>query len=144
MLHEVQPRNKQDVGKRLAAIALANNYGEKIVPCGPIYQSMNVSGNKIKISFTQIGSGLWIKDKYGYLKGFEIAGADQKFQYAKAWIEGNDVVVSADAISSPVAVRYGWADNPEDINLYNKEGFPASPFRTDTWKGITTEEKFKF
>ena len=105
---------------------------------------MSVSGNKIKISFTQTGSGLWIKDKYGYLKGFEIAGADQKFQYAKAWIEGNDVVVSAEAVSSPVAVRYGWADNPEDINLYNKEGFPASPFRTDTWKGITVDQKFSF
>jgi sialate O-acetylesterase len=142
--NDIHPRNKQDVGKRLAAIALANNYGEKIVSSGPVYQSMSVSGNKIKISFTQTGSGFWIKDKYGYLKGFEIAGADQKFQYAKAWVEGNDVIVSAEAVSSPVAVRYGWADNPEDINLYNKEGFPASPFRTDTWKGITTEAKFNF
>ena len=84
-----------------------------------------------------------VKDKYGYLKGFEIAGADQKFNYAKAWLEGNDVVVSADIMITPVAVRFAWADNPEDANLFNKEGFPAVPFRSDTWKGITENSKFK-
>ncbi|MEY4930902.1 MAG: hypothetical protein RI909_1626, partial [Bacteroidota bacterium] len=87
--------------------------------------------------------GLLVKDKYGYLKAFEVAGADQKFYYAKAWMEGNEVVVSCDAVEQPIAVRFAWADNPEDANLFNKEGFPAVPFRTDTWKGITEAGRFK-
>lgn len=141
---DIHPRNKQDVGKRLAAIALNKVHGKNNVYSGPVYQSMKVEGNKIRISFTQTGSGLMVKDKYGYLKGFEIAGADQKFHYAKAWIEGNEVVVASDEVTAPVATRYGWADNAEEDNLFNKEGFPASPFRTDVWKGITTESKFSF
>jgi len=141
---DIHPRNKQDVGKRLAAIALNKVYGKNNVYSGPVYQSMKAEGNKIRVAFTQTGSGLMAKDKYGYLKGFEAAGADQKFHYAKAWIEGNEVVVSSDEVSAPVAVRYGWADNAEEDNLFNKEGFPASPFRSDTWKGITTESKFSF
>ena len=76
-------------------------------------------------------------DKYGYLKGFSIAGSNKEFHWAKAYLEGNKVVVYSNDVSSPVAVRYGWADNPDDVNLYNKEGLPASPFRTDDWKGIT-------
>ena len=141
---DIHPRNKQDVGKRLAAIALNKVYSKNNVYSGPMYQSMKVDGSKIRITFTQTGGGLMVKDKYGYLKGFEVAGADQKFHYAKAWIEGNEVVVSVDAVTTPVAARYGWADNAEEDNLFNKEGFPASPFRTDTWKGITTESKFTF
>ncbi len=141
---DIHPRNKQDVGKRLAAIALNKVHGKNNVYSGPMYQSMKVEGNKIRISFTQTGSGLMVKDKYGYLKGFEIAGADQKFHYAKAWIEGNEVVVASDEVTAPVATRYGWADNAEEDNLFNKEGFPASPFRTDVWKGITTDSKFSF
>lgn len=141
---DIHPRNKQDVGKRLAAIALNKVHGKNNVYSGPVYQAMKVEGNRIRISFTQTGSGLMVKDKYGYLKGFEIAGADQKFYYAKAWIEGNEVVVSSDGVTAPVAVRFGWADNAEEDNLFNKEGFPASPFRTDVWKGITTESKFSF
>ncbi len=140
---DIHPRNKQDVGKRLAAIAFNKVYGQNNVYCGPAYQSMNVEGNKVRLSFTHVGSGLLIKDKYGYLKGFEVAGSDQKFFYAKAWIEGNEVVVAADAVANPVAVRFAWADNPEDANLFNKEGFPALPFRTDNWKGITEEAKFR-
>jgi sialate O-acetylesterase len=103
---------------------------------------MKVDGNKIRVSFTQTGSGLLVKDKYGYVKGFEIAGADKKFNYAQAQIDGNEVVVFADAVASPVAVRFAWEDNPEDANLFNKEGFPACPFRTDDWKGITAEVKY--
>jgi sialate O-acetylesterase len=78
-----------------------------------------------------------VKDRYGYLKGFTIAAADKKFVWAKASIEGNDVIVSCKSVKNPVAVRYGWADNPDDVNLYNREGFPASPFRTDDWPGVT-------
>ena len=109
---------------------------------GPVYKAINVEGKKIRVSFTNVGGGLMVKDKYGYLKGFEVAGSDQKFRYAKAWLEGNDVVVSCDEISNPVAVRFAWADNPEDANLFNKEGFPASPFRSDSWQGITVAGKF--
>ena len=141
---DIHPRNKQDVGKRLAAIALNQAYGQKNIFSGPTYKSMTTEGNKIRLSFTNVGSGLMVKDKYGYLKSFEIAGQDQKFHYAKAWVEGNEVVVSSDKVAAPVAVRFAWADNPEDANLYNVEGFPASPFRTDTWKGITEKAKFTF
>jgi sialate O-acetylesterase len=141
---DIHPRNKQDVGHRLAVIALNQLYNKKQVDSGPVYQSMVVEGNKIRVRFTSTGSGLMAKDKYGYLKGFEIAGADQKFHYAKAWIEGNDIVVSNEAVNNPVAVRFAWADNPDDANLFNKEGFPAVPFRTDTWKGVTVDRKFKF
>ena len=140
---DIHPRNKQDVGKRLAAIALNQLYNTRVVDGGPMYQSMNVEGNKIRLTFTSTGSGLLVKDKYGYLKGFEVAGADQKFYYAKAWTEGNEVVVSCEAVPQPVAVHFAWADNPEDANLFNKEGFPAVPFRTDAWKGITEAGKFK-
>ncbi len=140
--NDIHPRNKQDVGKRLAAIALNRIYKVNQVDGGPTYQSMKVEGNKVRISFTQTGSGLMVKDKYGYLKGFQVAGSDQKFHFAKAWTEANEVVVSCDAVSQPIAVRFAWADNPEDANLFNKEGFPAVPFRTDTWKGITEGNKF--
>ena len=81
-------------------------------------------------------------DKYGYLKGFEMAGADSIFHFAKASIEGEEVIVSCDSVNGPVAVRYGWADDAGEGNLYNKDGYPASPFRTDQWKGITEEEKY--
>ena len=140
--NDIHPRNKQDVGKRLAAIALNKVYAQGNEYSGPVYKTMNIEGSKIRISFTHVGGGLMVKDKYGYLKGFELAGADQKFYYAKAWIEGSDVVVSSDLVPSPVAAHFAWADNPEDANLFNKEGYPASPFRTDTWKGITTDAKF--
>jgi sialate O-acetylesterase len=134
---DIHPRNKQDVGLRLALAALKTTYGKDIVYSGPVYQSMKVDGNKIVVSFTNIGSGLITRDKYGYVKGFAIAGADKKFVWAKAHIEGNTVVVYSDAVKNPVAVRYAWGNNPDDASLYNKELLPASPFRTDTWLGIT-------
>jgi sialate O-acetylesterase len=134
---DIHPRNKQDVGLRLALAALKTTYGKDIVYSGPVYQSMKIDENKIVLSFTNTGSGLITKDKYGYVKGFAIAGADKKFAWAKAHIEGNTVVVYSDAVANPVAVRYAWADNPDDASLYNKEMLPASPFRTDTWPGKT-------
>lgn len=140
---DIHPRNKQDVGTRLAAIALDQYYKKERICQGPTYQGMRKEGNKIVLSFTQTGSGLSTNDKYGYLKGFEIAGADQRFQYAKAWIEGDKVVVFQDGITDPMAVRFGWADDAGENNLFNKEGFPASPFRTDNWKGVTEANRFK-
>ena len=83
------------------------------------------------------------RDKYGYLKGFEIAGADQRFHYAKAVVQGDAVVVHADSVPAPVAVRYAWADDAGEANLYNKEGFPAVPFRTDSWKGVTEGVRYR-
>jgi sialate O-acetylesterase len=139
---DIHPKNKQDVGKRLAAIALHNIYGESDEYSGPMYASMTTEGNKVRISFSHTGSGLIVKDKYGYIKGFEIAGPDRIFHYAKAAIDGNTIVVYADDVTSPVAVRYGWSDDAGDDNLFNREGFPAAPFRTDDWPGITEKAKY--
>jgi sialate O-acetylesterase len=132
--NDIHPKNKQDVGKRLALWALAKTYDKNIVYSGPIYKSMKVDGNKLILDFDHVGGGLVAKDDS--LKGFAIAGEDKKFVWADAKIEGNKVVVSSDKVAAPVAVRYAWADNPV-CNLYNKEGLPATPFRTDTWRGVT-------
>lgn len=141
---DIHPTNKQDVGKRLAAIALNNVYNKEVVFSGPTYKSVDIKDNQIILSFDNIGSGLMTPDKYGYLKGFEIAGTDKIFHYAKAYISNNKVFVYHDEIKNPVSVRYGWADDAGDCNLYNEEKFPASPFRTDDWKGITENEKYQF
>ena len=139
---DIHPKNKQDVGLRLAAIALHNDYNKDIVFKGPTYESMQVKDQEIIISFKNIGSGLLVRDKYGYLKGFEIAGADNKFYYAKAYVKDNKVIVFNDVVLNPKAVRYGWADDAGDSNLYNKENFPAVPFRTDNWDLITKDVKY--
>jgi sialate O-acetylesterase len=139
---DIHPKNKQDVGKRLAVVALNKTYGMQNVYNGPQYKSMKVEGNKVVIDFNKTGGDLFTNDVYGYLKGFEVAGPDKKFYYARAFIQGDEVIVSCDSVSQPVAVHYAWADYPGDANLYNKEGFPAEPFRTDSWKGITGDAKY--
>jgi sialate O-acetylesterase len=127
--NDIHPLNKEDVGKRLALAAKKLAYGdEEVVYSGPIYKSMKKDGNKVILSFTNTGSGLITKGG-DELKHFAIAGTDREFVWAKAKIEGRKVIVWNDDIPTPVAVRYGWADNPEGANLYNKEGLPASPFR---------------
>jgi sialate O-acetylesterase len=136
---DIHPKNKQDVGKRLALWALANTYSKDVVYSGPIYKSMEKRGNKVLLSFNHVGGGLVAKGGEP-LKGFAIAGADHKFFWADAKIEGDRVVVSSEKVVEPVAVRYAWADNPV-CNLYNKAGLPASPFRTDTWPGVTASSK---
>jgi sialate O-acetylesterase len=136
---DIHPKNKQDVGKRLALWALGNSYGKKIVYSGPLYKSMKVEGGKVILSFDHVGGGLIAKGEEP-LKGFAVAGADKKFVWADAKIEGAAVVVSSEAVVAPAAVRYAWADNPI-CNLYNKEGLPASPFRTDDWPGLTVDAK---
>jgi len=144
----LHPRNKQDVGLRLALWALAKTYGQKLAYSGPLYKTMKVEGNRIRLTFDKIGGGLEAKGgspkdsgSLGNDKktvwGFTIAGADKKFLYAEAVLDGNTVLVSSSQVPNPVAVRYAWADNPEGCNLSNKEGLPASPFRTDTWPRIT-------
>ena len=129
----IHPTNKQDVGKRLALPALRIAYGKEVVSSGPIYNSMEIENGKVYIRFKHIGGGLVSLDKFGYLKEFSIAGADKKFVWAKAYIDGDRVVVFSDKVREPAAVRYGWSANPSQANLYNKEGLPASPFRTDSW-----------
>ena len=135
----IHPTNKQDVGKRLALWPLAGIYGKKLVYSGPIYKSMKVDGGSIILSFDHAGGGLVAKGD-DTLKGFSIAGADRKFVWADAKIDGNTIVVSSDKVSEPAAVRYAWADNPV-CNLYNQEDLPASPFRTDEWPGVTVDAR---
>jgi sialate O-acetylesterase len=136
---DIHPRNKQDVGKRLALWALAETYDKDIVYSGPLYKSMKVRRAKVVISFDHVGGGLVARDGEA-LKGFAIAGADRKFVWADAKIDGDTVVVSSENVANPVAVRYAWADNPV-CNLYNKADLPASPFRTDDWPGVTVDAK---
>ncbi|MCJ7543360.1 MAG: sialate O-acetylesterase [Phycisphaerae bacterium] len=142
---DIHPRNKQDVGRRLALAALKVAYGRDVVCSGPILDSMTVSGDKAVLSFRNVGSGLAVKGEK--LSGFAIAGANRQFTWAQATIRGDKVIVSSPDVPQPVAVRYGWADNP-DCTLYNREGLPASPFRTDDWPGeqptspmVATEEE---
>lgn len=139
--NDIHPKNKHDVGKRLALAAKKVAYKEDIIYSSPMYESMQVNGNKIVISFKNIGSGLMVKDRYGYIKGFAIAGEDKKFYWAKAYLDGDKVIVENESVSKPVAVRYAWANNPEDANLFSKEGLPVCPFRTDEWQGITYGRK---
>jgi sialate O-acetylesterase len=129
---DIHPRNKQDVGLRLSLAARKIAYGENIVYSGPTFKNQKIKKNKIIVSFNNIGSGLISKDKNSYVKGFAVAGTDKKFQWAKAVIENKSVVVWSDEVKNPKYVRYAWADNPDSANLYNAEGLPASPFRTDT------------
>jgi len=132
MEKNIHPTNKQAVGYRLAQQALAKTYGKKVVPGGPIYKSMKKDGNKIVVKFDDVGSGL-VEQGGTPLKTFAIAGDDKQFVAAQAAIVDNTVIVSSSEVPDPVAVRYAWADNPSECNLFNKEGFPASPFRTDNW-----------
>ncbi len=136
---DIHPKNKQDVGKRLALIALAKVYGKDIPYSGPMYKSMKVEGSKIRLQFDNVNNGLKIKGGKK-LKGFTIAGNDKRFVWTKAKIEGNEIVVWDSKIKNPVSVRYAWAPNPI-CNLYNGADLPAAPFRTDDWKGLTYEKK---
>jgi len=136
---DIHPKNKQDVGARLALGARAIAYGEQIVYSGPVYDSMTVEGDRIRLRFKHVGGGLRVEGGAA-LKGFAVAGADRQFVWAKATIDGDTVVVGSDKVAQPVAVRYAWATNPE-CNLYNQAGLPASPFRTDDWPGVTVDAR---
>ena len=135
---DLHPRNKLDVGRRLAQWALAETYGQSTIPSGPLFDRVSIDDDKVRIKFKH-AAGLKTSDG-GPVKGFAIAGADRKFVWADARIEGDTVVVSSPQVTKPVAVRYGWADNPL-VNLYNKADLPASPFRTDDWSGITATRR---
>jgi len=135
---DIHPRKKQPVGARLALAARAIAYTEKIEYSGPIWSGAAAKGGKVVLQFDHVGKGLEARD--GELQGFAICGEDRKFTWAKAEIVGNTVVVSNPEVAKPVAVRYGWADCPV-VNLWNKDGLPASPFRTDDFPMITAPKK---
>jgi len=129
---DIHPRNKKPVGQRLALAALDKVYGRKIVSSGPLYEAMSIEGGRVHLAFRELGGGLATGDGQE-LTGFAIAGADRHFVPAHAEIQGRGIIVSSDQVPEPKAVRYAWADNPT-CNLVNKEGLPASPFRTDDWR----------
>ncbi len=135
---DIHPKDKQTVGQRLALAALAVAYGRNVIASGPTYDRMEVRGDRIVLSFRDIGGGLVPHGET--LNGFAIAGNDKEFHWAKAEISGNQVIVSSDLEPQPVAVRYDWAINPIG-NLYNREGLPANPFRTDDWPGATANNR---
>lgn len=140
---DIHPTNKQDVGKRLAALALNRTYKKRMIDSSPSYKSMKIVGNKIIVTFENVGTGLMTSDKAGIVQGFEIAGNDQIFYQATATIKGNTVIISSDKVVSPLAVRFGWIGDASKNNLFNKEGFPAAPFRTDDWKTVTKDVKYQ-
>lgn len=131
----VHPKNKEPVGERLALIALANTYKQKLEYSGPQYSSMQVDGSSVRIHFTHVDGGLVAKD--GPLNWFQIAGTDQHFVDADAVTVGKTVVVKSASVPAPVAVRYAWANYPFGCNLYNAAGLPAAPFRTDDWDALS-------
>jgi sialate O-acetylesterase len=140
---DIHPKNKFDVGLRLALWALERDYGQKLEVSGPLFKALKIEGNKARLAFDHSGGGLMVGKKEGRspavenkgekLKRFAIAGADKKWFWADAVIENNTVTVSSPEVAEPVAVRYAFQMNPDGANLYNREGLPASPFRTDTW-----------
>jgi sialate O-acetylesterase len=134
----IHPKDKADVGYRLAAKALTMTYKLPGFRESPLYANADFSGSAATVTFTHAESGLMAKDKYGYIEGFEVAGADHKFYYAQATITAdNKVKVFSSQVPQPVAVRYGWTDAPVEANLFNKAGFPVSAFRSDNWKGFS-------
>lgn len=132
--NDIHPRNKQDVGARLALVARKVAYRQPVVASGPTYRRHTVRDGRVWVQFANVGGGLVARDANGKVGGFAIAGADHRLVWAEARIDGDRVVVWSDRVLSPVAVRYAWADNPSTANLYNREGLPAAPFRTDKWQ----------
>jgi sialate O-acetylesterase len=128
--NDIHPDNKKDVGERMALAGLKLAYGVDLIYSGPLYKDYKVEGNKVIISFNHVGSGLVTNDGEA-LSEFAIAGEDKKFVWAQATIEGDNVTVTSDAVKEPKYVRYAWADNPDNPNLYNKDGLPASPFEIE-------------
>lgn len=136
--NNIHPRNKQDVGLRLALVALAKTYGKNVEFTGPICKSMQIEGSKIRLFFNPTGGGLVVKGQ-GPLRAFAICGADKQFVWADAKIEDNTIILSSPKVKNPIAVRYAWSSNP-GANLYGKNGLPAKPFRTDSFH-LTTQKK---
>ncbi|MDD5332176.1 MAG: sialate O-acetylesterase [Rhodoferax sp.] len=142
--NDIHPRNKQAVGMRLALHALKNEYGHRqLVASGPLYRSLRRRGAQLELSFTDVGRGLVTADG-GVLRGFTLADERRQFLPAQACIEGSKVIVWHPAMAHPQAVRYGWVDNAEESNLANRDGLPASPFRSDDWPGLTDQARYRY
>lgn len=139
---DIHPKNKQDVGKRLAAIALNKTYGGNQIFSGPTFKNLEIKNRKAILNFENLGSGLVVLPNHMEIQGFEVAGTDQKFYPATAQIIKDTVVVQSDKVEVPVTVRYGWVDDAGACNLYNREGLPAMPFRTDSWQLVTQKAKY--
>ena len=135
---DIHPTKKEPVGARLALAARGIAYGEKIEYSGPVYRTMEVNGDLARLKFDHTGGGL--EARGGGLRGFAICGPDKKFVWGGAQIDGNDVLVRSPLVTQVVAVRYGWDDFPV-VNLWNKSGLPASPFRTDNFPMSTAVKK---
>jgi sialate O-acetylesterase len=138
----IHPKNKLEVGKRLGLAALKVAYNKNVISFGPIYKSMEILADSIIIHFTDSDSKLVTKNKYGYVSGFAVAGADKTFHWARAFLKDNSIIVHCDEVKTPLAVRYAWSDNPGEVDLYNSKGLPAIPFRTDDWPLRTTGKLF--
>lgn len=141
--NDIHPKNKLEVGMRLGIAAMKVAYGKQVIFSGPSFKQMRIEHDQIIIEYNKTGSGLMTRDKYGYVRGFQVAGEDRQFYWAQATINNNTVIVRCKNVKKPVAVRYAWDNNPGALDLYNKEGLPAVPFRTDNWKGITADHVFK-
>ena len=140
----IHPKNKIDVGKRLGIVALQVAYKKDIVSKGPTYQYMEIKSDTVIIHYVKDRDSLITKDKYGYVRGFAAAGADNKFYWAKAYIKNNTVIVTCKEVDHPVAVRYAWSFNPGMVDMYNTSGLPAVPFRTDALPLKTAGKVFTY
>jgi sialate O-acetylesterase len=140
---DIHPINKQTVGKRLAAIAFNRIYKKRMIDSGPMFKSLKIVGNKAIISFENVGGGLTSSDQNGIVKGFEIAGSDQIFYATDAKIVGSTIEITSDKVAVPITVRFGWIGDASACNLFNREGFPAVPFRADDWKTVTKDAKYQ-
>lgn len=135
----IHPLNKQEVGRRLALAALKQFYGCELIHSGPVFEQARFDRGRAEVSFTHIGGGLEVRNPP--LRYFELAGKDRRFHPASARIDGNRIIVESLSVPEPVAVRYAWKNNPEGCNLYNREGLPAMPFRSDNWPGVTDRNR---
>ena len=140
---DIHPRNKIDVGHRLGMLAMNMSYDGNYETPGPRFSEMEVENNGIYISFKNIENGLKVKNKYGYIRGFQIAGKDKDFHWVKAVKKGDRVFVYSDEVDDPIAVRYAWSDNPGELDLTNSIGLPLEPFRTDDWELSTKGNLFE-
>lgn len=140
---DIHPRNKQDVGMRLALQALAKTYGMNVPHEAPMVDKVSFDGNTASVTWHNTYDGMRVRNRYGHVNGFEVAGEDRKFHYARAWMGADGrVMVTCDKVARPVALRYGWSDDPADLNLFNSAGIPANPFRTDDWPRKTQGAAF--
>jgi sialate O-acetylesterase len=130
---DLHPTNKQDPGRRLALVARRVAYGERVVASGPTYRTHAVRGGRVIVTFDHADGGLTTTATDGRVGAFAVAGADRRWAWAQARVEGDRVVVWSDQVPAPVAVRYAWSNGPVNANLYNGARLPAAPFRTDTW-----------